>query len=352
MPKSLNEQQARKNKSSFWLVYEGSVDYRLSPSVQINVAFGILNLNMGLLQSSHERLFRRLLSTSLVHQSSRVLPRIKKALSRGANVNCAVGHEKFTPLMLAVRAGNLSAVKLLVEHGNADLRKRDKNEMTALLWAARMGRAEIMKYLINQGADPNVIDRSEMTPIMIAAKHNHPDVGLRFPETVINYAIKAQMDTNLLRDICQRISSEFQAQTANNMLHQALRSAVLSGYLEATVMLVEEFHIWFLETASDGKCAFTLAYQARQHEISLYFVQRVANVVEGSSRERRLFSLTQSDRPSPALSFPRRSTNAASIRLTPRGFSRNYRNWLREAVSVASNMLESTEICDSVAVAA
>jgi len=234
-------------------VYEGSVDYRLSPSVQINVAFGILNLNMGLLQSSHERLFRRLLSTSLVHQSSRVLPRIKKALSRGANVNCAVGHEKFTPLMLAVRAGNLSAVKLLVEHGNADLRKRDKNEMIALLWAARMGRAEIMKYLINQGADPNVIDRSEMTPIMIAAKHNHPDVvrslldikscsikprtnGLRFPETVINYAIKAQMDTNLLRDICQRISSEFQAQTANNMLHQALRSAVLSGYLEATVI--------------------------------------------------------------------------------------------------------------------
>lgn len=50
---------------------------------------------------------------------------------------------------------SLELVRTLVEHG-ADIDKRDQTGHTPLHWAAYVNRFEIVRFLLEQGANPNV----------------------------------------------------------------------------------------------------------------------------------------------------------------------------------------------------
>lgn len=92
---------------------------------------------------------------------------IKLLLDRGANPNAtnAVGA---TPLMWAIP--DVAKVKALVEHG-ADVNARSKNlQRTPLLVAASYpGAVEVLKLLLNKGADLHAKDRSGMHALGRAA---------------------------------------------------------------------------------------------------------------------------------------------------------------------------------------
>lgn len=77
-------------------------------------------------------------------------------------------HESLHPLHVAVKHGQLSIIKLLVDRG-AKLDCQDMNDNTPLLVAVAYGHVATLEYLLNKGADPNVANRSGQTPLMLAA---------------------------------------------------------------------------------------------------------------------------------------------------------------------------------------
>jgi ankyrin repeat protein len=77
----------------------------------------------------------------------------KRLIEDGANVN-ASSRDGWTALMSAADKGHLEIVKLLVAHG-AKIDARYYNSATALMWAAGSGHAAVVKFLIDNGADIN-----------------------------------------------------------------------------------------------------------------------------------------------------------------------------------------------------
>lgn len=92
----------------------------------------------------------------------------KYLVKNGANVN--IGKNHIVPIFAA--AGNLSILKLLVEHG-ADLKHYDKMLYGSILHAVInkrvKGYLEIMDYLISKGADVNAKNRNGRTPLHVSA---------------------------------------------------------------------------------------------------------------------------------------------------------------------------------------
>lgn len=86
-------------------------------------------------------------------------------IEEGAEVNIRTDDEhEFTPMMFAAGMGNLELVKALVENG-ADLDAKSASGQTALIWAARGGSLEVADYLLEQGADPDIKDSGGETAL-------------------------------------------------------------------------------------------------------------------------------------------------------------------------------------------
>jgi len=122
------------------------------------------------------------------------LPLIKKMLDAGADVNFVVNNTPrarmrdgsprivfATALMRAAFSGDIELVKLLLDHG-ADPKIVSKDNETTLMAAAGTGfipgyskgrtpaeRLEVVKLLIDLGQDVNAADNYGITPLMVAA---------------------------------------------------------------------------------------------------------------------------------------------------------------------------------------
>ena len=71
-----------------------------------------------------------------------------KLLKQGVDVNGTVLRHGETPLMFAARTGRPEAVKLLLEAGAKVDAKETMRQTTALMWAAEQGHAEVVKLLV------------------------------------------------------------------------------------------------------------------------------------------------------------------------------------------------------------
>ena len=99
---------------------------------------------------------------------------VNKHLSNGADVN-ARGHYGTAPLVIALRGNHTEIVKLLINKG-ADLNaNKNSDEETPLHVAVRNNNFEISKLLIEKGADVNVKYEHE-TLLLIALRNNHPEI--------------------------------------------------------------------------------------------------------------------------------------------------------------------------------
>jgi len=93
--------------------------------------------------------------TALMLASSNGHTEIAKLLIKaGADVNAQSKHG--TALIKAWQEGYTEIAKLLIEEG-ADVNAQDSSGCTALMWASREGYADIVKLLIEEGADVNVM---------------------------------------------------------------------------------------------------------------------------------------------------------------------------------------------------
>jgi ankyrin repeat protein len=137
---------------------------------------------------------------------------VKALLQNGAAVNAKDTASQTTPLMLAVRMNQLDAVPLMIEYG-AEVNARTRTgktpairppnagggshgagiirggwpergiqeatpgAMTALLYAARDGRADIARMLAGAKADVNQAEANGISPLLMAITNDHVDVA-------------------------------------------------------------------------------------------------------------------------------------------------------------------------------
>ncbi|XP_042553643.1 ankyrin repeat and SAM domain-containing protein 6 [Dipodomys spectabilis] len=103
---------------------------------------------------------------------------VKEIADEDPNHVNLVNGDGATPLMLAAVTGQLLLVQLLVER-HADIDKQDSvHGWTALMQATYHGNKEIVKYLLNQGADVTLRAKNGYTAFDLVMLLNDPDTEL------------------------------------------------------------------------------------------------------------------------------------------------------------------------------
>ena len=82
-----------------------------------------------------------------------------------------------TPLMYAAGKGRFDVVKYLIDHG-ADVSKEDGYKQTALHYASTNGHLNVVEELLNKGAKVDVENEYCFTPLLLTAKSGYNDVSL------------------------------------------------------------------------------------------------------------------------------------------------------------------------------
>jgi len=113
------------------------------------------------------------------------LEAIKRHIAAGAEINApfiapGIPASGATPLHLAVLAGQREVVRYLVEQG-ADLnaKAKDAHGGTPLHWAAALGRIEMARLLIEAGAGVNALDNHGFTPLDATRYDQHASAPAR-----------------------------------------------------------------------------------------------------------------------------------------------------------------------------
>jgi ankyrin repeat protein len=86
-------------------------------------------------------------------------------------------HDGSTPLILAILRNNEDVAQFCVEFGNlASINIEDDNGRTALHHASNVGNCDVVKLLIDSGADTSEVDNDGDSAMHIASSHGHFDV--------------------------------------------------------------------------------------------------------------------------------------------------------------------------------
>jgi ankyrin repeat protein len=94
----------------------------------------------------------------------------KLLIAAGADVNAS--RDTRTVLMNAAEENNVEIVRLLLDAG-ADVRPRDHRGLNAMSLAASRGHAEVVRLLLGKGSDANERFESDVTALMLAARDGH-----------------------------------------------------------------------------------------------------------------------------------------------------------------------------------
>jgi ankyrin repeat protein len=89
---------------------------------------------------------------------------IELLLRAGADPSAPFLSHGETPLMMAARSGRVEAVRVLLDHGAQVSPAETLRGTTALMWAAEQGHADVLRLLVEHGADVNAQSKV-LTPI-------------------------------------------------------------------------------------------------------------------------------------------------------------------------------------------
>jgi len=101
---------------------------------------------------------------------------VQELLQAGANIN-AVDKDGYNALMASVITNQVGMVRYLIEEGSSLNVQDDTLGWTALMWAAREGRAEIVSLLLHKGADKSITASSGKTAYDLAIENNRTDIA-------------------------------------------------------------------------------------------------------------------------------------------------------------------------------
>lgn len=102
----------------------------------------------------------------------------KHLIGKGVDVNSRECFYEWTPLHLAATIGSAEIVRLLIQNG-ADVEACDVDlyRSTPLHFAAQLGKLLAVKALVENGADPESADKQERTPGQLAEMNGHTNVA-------------------------------------------------------------------------------------------------------------------------------------------------------------------------------
>ncbi len=124
----------------------------------------------------------------------------KFLLSKGANANLA-NDDKEMPLHFVVRYNDLQLLEDLYLVTDVNINEH-LNGNTPLSTASKYGHPEIIKFLLDRQADPNIADEENILPIHIAAVNGHLEaLKLLIPETKNINAVDDEGSTTLLNAV-------------------------------------------------------------------------------------------------------------------------------------------------------
>lgn len=167
------------------------------------------------------------------------LHNVKELLREGVDVN-GVNHIGQSALM---SSETMEVAKYLVDHG-ADIRQKDDDGWTALMWSINKNNVELTKFLISLGVDVNARDNMGWSALLVAADEGN----ISLMEILIDQGV----DVNETND---------NGWTA--LMLQAGRGSV------ASVKRLLEFGADLTLTNNDRKTASDVAKDAGHHEVVL-----------------------------------------------------------------------------------
>ena len=97
--------------------------------------------------------------------------------ARMDDIDRSEGYGSYPVLPLAAKGGHLDVVRFLVENG-ADVNARNRYHSTPLYLAAIRKHPEVAEYLLQQGADPNLSGYGLRTPLHMALKKKQHDLAI------------------------------------------------------------------------------------------------------------------------------------------------------------------------------
>ncbi|OVA15407.1 Ankyrin repeat [Macleaya cordata] len=93
----------------------------------------------------------------------------------------------FSPLMFVARAGNVEALKILIEQPDTNLDLQDDNGLSALMVVAMGGHVEAFRLLVYAGADVKLCNKSGETAISLSELNQNRDL---FEKVLLEYALE------------------------------------------------------------------------------------------------------------------------------------------------------------------
>ena len=111
-------------------------------------------------------------------QTAVPVPDAPAPVSTNAPVDVAIAPVDSTPkhdIFRSAGVGDIESVKYHLANG-IKLNARDKTGKTALLWAVRSKKHEVIYHLLDRGADPNVADNKKVPPLFWAIRMNRPEL--------------------------------------------------------------------------------------------------------------------------------------------------------------------------------
>jgi len=114
---------------------------------------------------------------------------VQKHIAAGADVNAKNPTDNNTPLEVATSYktfGQSEVVKLLIEKG-ANVNGKGAYDRTALHVAAGNGRLDLVAYLLKHGADPNATDRAGATPLSRLAENAEDEGDFKVAELLLKH---------------------------------------------------------------------------------------------------------------------------------------------------------------------
>jgi ankyrin repeat protein len=182
-------------------------------------------------------------------------PLVQRLLEAGANPNTRIATGE-TPIMTCASSGNLDAVRLLVARG-ADVKAKEPSEnQDALMWAAAERHPNVVRLLVDAGANPQAHTKRGFTALHFAAREGDSESVRQLLAAGVNVNITSQPDeradtAKASSDGGRSASGTAAAAAARGPGFQATISAGSTPLLVATVRGHVPLALFLLEQGAD-----------------------------------------------------------------------------------------------------
>lgn len=201
-------------------------------------------------------------------------------------------------LLVAAGKGELELVKAMLDSG-ADPNMTDRKGLTPLMYAARKDEPEVIKVLLARGADINAKDKSGWSALMVAIKKDHPEMARLLLDNGANPHIVDPTGWNALNlaavegyhEVARALLDYGVDVNARNVDKKTALMMAAKGGNADTVEVLIDFHANL--TVHDHLGTTALMYAAREGHVEV--INRFAQYFARLPEDKRLNLVDQED---------------------------------------------------------